>query len=1064
MNKSNYYQHYYLTGLIKKGLLMLCISLIVLRISATTVISEINLPEQQQNRRITGVVTDINGEPLIGSTILQLKTSNATVSDMDGKFSIEVSGASPAIEVSYIGYVTQTIKVGNRTSFTVKLKEDSKLIDEVVVVGYGKSSVKRLTSSISSVKGDDLVNMPNTNIISSLEGRATGVFIQSAGGEPGALPSISIRGGGEPLYVIDGIPSTKQEFSVLSPSDIESFSILKDAAAAAVYGARAGNGIVMVTTKKGTNSKMVINYNGSYSLSSPTQPIEFLDNYVVAELSDRAAVYNNGMPTFMKVDANGNLYWPEGVLDAVKNGTFNDVTGNTDWNSLLFHKYAPMQSHDISLNGGSENTHYFLSARYYTLGGIYKTDISKNDRFNMRMHVDHYFDKIGLRLNGDVSFSQNKTQYPPNGLWSIWTHVARLNSLTRCFNSAGHPTGGQENPYVEIDPSAGYRKNDTHYTNMSLSMQWDVPKVSGLSLGALMNYNLYDSFNKDWRANEAGVGPVWEWNDTPVNLGKARLDEDMYRSNEMTFEVRADYNRTFNEAHTIGATAVFNSWKYNYNELGALRRQYESSVIEQINGGPSSTAENNGTAREKGRMGVVGRLKYDYKMRYIVEANFRYDGSDKFPKGSRWGFFPSVSLGWNIDKEPFMEPLLNSNWFSALKFRFSWGKIGLDDMDDKNNKMGYYKYLSVYNKGNDFYEGGAWHSTLYEGGLVSPDLTWYNRNTINFAIDAEFFDRRLSANLEYFYYRTTNYLANPKDTYTTPLGTAMPMIKTNSAHRRAGYELNLTWTDKIAREFKYNVGLNLSYYNELWEKKYDEQESDLKNPLRRLTHQKSYFDLLYLSNGLYQNMEDVLNNPRPQASTLLRPGDIAYQDINGDGVIDTNDRIRQGAPRFPHLTYGIVLGASYKGFTLDVLWQGTGARNMLLESFNRRFNTNQIGLAGSEKFYYPGNTGEILYPRLTNNAQENGGNNDIASTYWLLDASYLRLKNIKLGYDLKYSLLKRLDFLSRFEIYMSGNNLLTFSPMKKYHIDPEDGRDDESMGQVGYPVQKIIQFGVNLTF
>ena len=211
-------------------------------------------------------------------------------------------------------------------------------------------------------------------------------------------------------------------------------------------------------------------------------------------------------------------------------------------------------------------------------------------------------------------------------------------------------------------------------------------------------------------------------------------------------------------------------------------------------------------------------------------------------------------------------------------------------------------------------------------------------------------------------------------------------------------------------------------------------------------------------------MEQIWDSPRPQASTLLRPGDIAYQDINGDGVIDTNDRIRQGAPRFPHLTYGITLGASYKGFTLDVLLQGTGARNMLLESFNRKFNTNQIGLAGSEKFYYPGNTGEILYPRLTNNAQENGGNNDMASTYWLLDASYLRLKNVKFSYDLKYSLLKNLSFISQFELYVSGNNLLTFSPVKKYHIDPEDGRDDESMGQVGYPVQKIIQFGVNLTF
>ncbi|MFR4739669.1 hypothetical protein [Phocaeicola coprocola] len=215
-------------------------------------------------------------------------------------------------------------------------------------------------------------------------------------------------------------------------------------------------------------------------------------------------------------------------------------------------------------------------------------------------------------------------------------------------------------------------------------------------------------------------------------------------------------------------------------------------------------------------------------------------------------------------------------------------------------------------------------------------MTWYSRNTINLAVDTEFFQQRLSANFEYFYYRTTNYLANPKDPYTTPLGTAMPMVKTNSAHRRAGYELNLAWRDKIARDFKYNVGLNLSYYNELWERKYDEQESDLKNPLRRLTHQKSYFDLLYVSNGLYQNMEQLLDSPRPQASTLLRPGDIAYR-YNGRWI-DINDWIRQGAPRFLHLTYGITLGASYKGFTLDVLLQGTGARNMLLESFNWKFN------------------------------------------------------------------------------------------------------------------------------
>lgn len=1013
--------------------------------------------EQQQGRRVTGIVTDNQGEPLIGASVRQKGTSNGCITDMDGKFTLTMKEGSQELEVSYVGYRTVTLRVKDDKPLSIQLDDDSELMDEVVVVGYGKSSVKRLTSSVATVKGDELLNLPNTNVISSLEGRAPGVFIQSAGGEPGALPTISIRGGGEPLYVIDGIPSSKSEFAVLSPDDIESFSILKDAAAAAVYGARAGNGIVMVTTKKGNADKIRVNYSGSYSMSSPTQPIEFLPNTQVAELQDRAAVYNNGVPTFMKLDANGNLYWPDGVLQQIQNGTFNDVTGNTDWNSLLFHNYAPMQSHSVSLNGGSENTHYFMSARYYHLGGIYKTDISSNDRLNMRMHLDHYFDKIGLRVNGDVSFSQDKTKYPPHGLFTIWTHVARLNSLTRCFNNEGHPTNGQENPYVEIDPSAGYRKGDAQYTNLSLSLDWDVPKVQGLNLGALVHYNLYNDYKKDWYANETGVGPVWDWTDQPYNLGKAHLSESVYRSNEVTYEFRADYNRTFKEAHTIGATVVFNAWKYNYNELGASRREYDTNVIEQINGGPSSTAENFGTARENGRLGLVGRLKYDYKMRYLFEANFRYDGSDKFPKGSRWGFFPSVSVGWNIDQEPFMEPLKESKWFSALKFRFSWGIIGLDDVAN-------FAYLSVYPKGHDFYENGQYTSTLYEGGLVSPDLTWYSRNTLNYALDASFFEDRLAASFEYFYYRTTNYLANPKDTYTTPLGTALPMIKTNSAHRRAGYELSLNWKDRIGNDFRYNVGLNLSYYNELWERKYDEQESSLMNPLRRLTHQKSYYDLLYVSDGLYQNMEQIMDSPRPIASSQLRPGDIILQDINGDGKIDTNDQIRQGSPRFPHLTYGINLGASWKGLSLEMLWQGTGARNTLLESFNRKNNVNQIGLVGSEKFYYPGNTGEILYPRLTNNAQENGGHNDLASTFWLLDARYLRLKNIKLSYDLKYSLLKHWNFVSRFEVYASGSNLLTFSPIKKYHIDPEDGRDDDSMGQVGYPVQKIIQFGINLTF
>lgn len=1012
----------------------------------------------QQTKKITGIVLDANNEPLMGATVHLRGTKGiGTIANVKGEFSINVQGDSPVLEISFLGYVTQYVKISNQNYVKVILREESQSVDEVVVVGYGKSSVKRLTSAIATVKGDGLVNMPNTNLISSLEGRASGVFIESKGGEPGALPTISIRGGGDPLYVIDGIPSSKAEFSVLSPNDIESFSILKDAAASAVYGARAGNGIVMVTTKKGSNERVKVSYNGSYAMSSPTESIQFLDNWKVAEAKDRAAVYRGNKPSYMNLDNNNQLYWKPERLDSIKRGVLNSTTGNTDWNDLLFRSNAPSQTHNLSLNGGNKDTHYYMSVRYYSLGGIYKTDISKNDRYNLRMHVDHYFDNIGLKLDGDISYSQNDIKYPPHGLYSIWTHVARLNSLGRAFNTAGHPTGGPENPYVEIDPAAGYRKMQTKYSNYNIAATWNVPKVDGLTVGALLRYNLYDNYGKNWFANNSGVGPVWNDVDEPWELGKAHLSERIDRSNELTFEARMDYNRTFKDAHTIGATIVYNAYKYNSNYLGASRKEYDTNVIEQINGGPVSTAENLGSASESGRAGLVGRLKYDYKMRYLFEASFRYDGSDKFPKGKRWGFFPSVSAGWNIDKEPFMQPIIEKDYLTGLKFRFSWGKTGLDN-------VGAFQYLSVYSQGHDFYEGSQWNSTLADGGLVSQNLTWYTQNTIDFGVDADFFSRRLTVGFDYYYYRTTGYLGSPKDRYTTPLGANLPKIKTNSAFRRAGIDLNVAWSDKIGRDFKYSIGLNFSQYNELWEKKYDEIEANLKNPLRRLTHQKSYYDLIYVNNGLYQDMDQILHNARPVASSQLRPGDISYQDVNGDGIIDSNDQIRQGASRFPHTTYGIPLGVSYKGFALDLLFQGTGARSMMLESFNRVYNSDQIGLVGSNQFWYPGNEGEILYPRYTDNAQENGGNNNLNSTYWLLDASYFRLKNAKLSYDLKYKLLSKLSTVSQFEIYVSGSNLLTFSPTRKYHLDPETGRDDDAMGTIGYPVQKIIQFGINLTF
>ena len=452
-------------------------------------------------------------------------------------------------------------------------------------------------------------------------------------------------------------------------------------------------------------------------------------------------------------------------------------------------------------------------------------------------------------------------------------------------------------------------------------------------------------------------------------------------------------------------------------------------------------------------MGFVGRLKYDFMNRYIVEGSFRYDGSDNFAPGHRWGFFPSGAVAWAISEEPFFKEW-DQHVVDLLKLRASYGQTGTES---GVNRFG---YLSTYNLDEKkIVIGGKLQSGFSEGALVSPELlSWYEVNSFNLGLDMAFFNSRLKGTFDYFYYVTKGGLMSPGDRYTTPLGKALPQIKSNSEQRREGVELTMRWSDTTPRKFAYEVGFNMTYFNSLWKVKADEALSDLMNPYKRQTHQADYYGVGYIDTGFYQNKEDILNSPRRLGSTQTKLGDIGYTDINGDGKIDGEDQVRVGKPTLPHFTYALDFSFGYEGFTLSGLFYGTGERYMTLGDRYQKGEGKYLYYENQLNYWRPDNT-DADFPRLSISSGVNGNNNQVSSTFWMRNASYLRLKNLQLSYDFKYKYLKRCDWLQMCRVNLSGSNLFTISSIGKF-FDPETS----STSGDGYPVQRVYSIGVTIGF
>ena len=997
-------------------------------------------------RTVRGVVIEAaTDDPIPGATVKCKGTpSIATATDVDGNFTLNVPDGEKTLVVSFIGMLTQDVEITS-DDLTIFLEEAANNLDEVVVVGYGTTTKRKTTTSVSTIKASDIEAVPVPNISSALAGRAAGLIVQQSGGGIDATSQMSIRGGGTPLFVIDNIVSEQREFNNLNPSDIESISILKDAAGTAIYGQRAGNGIVIVTTKRGQSGKVNVDYSYNISLSGPADLPKKLGSYEGAYYGNMGSIYDGLAPRYS--DEELMLY---------RDGTNPDYP-NVDWQKEVLRSYAPEQRHLLTITGGSERVKAYTALSYYDQESIYRQNTLNYKRYNARTNINIDIKEIGLNLTTGLEAYLTNRHDPAIGYYGVWSHIQNKTPMDIARNPLGQPySGTTDNPLLDISDKGGYTKADNTNVRGSIDATWMVPWVKGLSIVGRASYAVLSVRSKVWSVRDGG----YTWDGTPVTPTPPSLTKTANFYNYYTTQLFANYNRDFgmnNIELTLGVEA--NGSSYDNNSLG--RSQYVLDV-DQIGAGPVGTQTNSASDGIQYRnASLIFRAHYDYGARYIAEFALRHDGADKFPKSHRWGTFFSGSLGWNVSEEKFWKESQMSTVWNMFKIRGSLGEIGQD------SGIGHYDYVSSYTMNpRGAYLGGTWYQTFYEPNqLPSPDISWYTQRDFNIGFDFALFQNAFSGSVDYFYKSTKGYLASPSNVgYTGPLGLSLPIVKSDGESRRRGVDFTLQFNGR-AGDFTYQIGGNFTFYDERWNINPFESESSLKNPYTRQTQVSDYYSNLYKNLGYFTGYEDILNSVWRLSSTNIMAGDLKYYDFNGDGKLDGSDQYRMGKGSSPQGNYGISLAGQYKGFYLNMLWQG--ATNYNLYAGTERMNGASTGALQGLPVKYDYQTDiwtpdnwKSLYPRQHSSGSWTNGNNAVGSDFWLINAQYLRLKNLTIGYDFKHMLLKKTKWLSKLNLSLTGYNLLTFSPAKKWGFDPETGSSDG----YSYPVSRVYTFSVNIGF
>jgi TonB-linked SusC/RagA family outer membrane protein len=1026
-------------------------------------------------KEIKGKVTDETGSGLPGVTVTEKGTTNGGITDVNGQFSVNVKGDAAVLVFSFVGYAGIEEVVGSRSIINVTLTPDVSSLNEVVVVGYGTQKKETITGSVASVKGSELVKSPVVNLSNSIAGRMAGVVAVNRSGEPGADGSaIRIRGSntlnnGDALIVVDGIPNRAGGLDRINPNDIESVSVLKDASAA-IYGSRAANGVILITTKRGKTGKPQLSYSANQGYSQPTVIPKLTNAAQYVGMLNDLDIY--GLPTTEWAAANtaykttGTYTRPNGTtrkapfsptdIQKYADGSDPWLYPNTDWYDATLKNWSPQTQHNLQISGGTENVKYLASLGYQNQDGYYKTSATAYQQYDIRLNLDAKINKY-VDINVGLLGREEARNYPTRGAGAIFRMQMRGKPQQQAYWPNGLPgpdIENGENPVVITTDLSGYDRQKQDYIQTNGAINVKIPWIEGLKWTGTAAVDKRLGTRKlwqiPWTLYQQGAG--FEADGTTPKLvaskrGPAEPNLNQTYDDQLNILLGSvfSYEKQIG-VHNITALAGMNRETIDGNNFSAFRRYFISPALDQMFAGGDLERTNSGGGFETARINYFGRMAYNYKEKYLAEFLWRYDGSDRFPAKSRYGFFPGVMAGWVVSEESFMK---NQNVFSFLKLRGSWGQLGNDQVNLPNSGTpATYQYLSTYGF-RSYILGDAEQKTLFETRLPNENITWEVASNSNVGLEGQMLNGKVFFEMDYFSNYRSKILWFKNASVPQSTGITLPAQNIGEVSNR-GFDFNIGYRGGKG-DFKYNFSVNGGYAKnriEFWD------EAPGAPEWQRTTGKPMNTFMSYLYDGVFKDQADIDARTVDYSAIVktLRPGDMKYQDYNGDGKITPDDQVRTDNTTLPLFQGGVNLGAQYKNFDLTILIQGAAGAKQYVSA-------GEMGNIGNYLLDMHDNRWTIdnpssVHPRIANRSDQYYSNNN---TYWLRSSDYIRLKNFELGYTLPEVLTKKIGSSSA-RVYVNGINVFTIDKLKVF--DPETA---STTGQY-YPQSRIMNMGLNIKF
>ena len=1001
-----------------------------------------------QQKMVSGTVKDDNGEPIPGVSVVVKGTTRGTLTDIDGKFQIEVTGKENILQFSFVGMKSQEVVVGDQRTINVKLEQETIGIEEVVAVGYGVQRKVTSTGSVVSSKGESLEKSATANLTNNLVGRMPGLTAVTRSGEPGADgATLRIRGSNtlgdnSPLVVVDGVANRSMER--LNPSDIESVTVLKDASAA-IYGSAAANGVILITTKRGSQGKPKVTINMNQGVNQPTRIPEMANAAQYATMLNEINYYKTpSLGRFQKYSADDIQKYSDG----------SDPWGhpNTDWFGEVFKDWSSQNQQNASISGGNENMKYFISIGAKFQDGNYKNSATNYKQYDFRTNIDGKVNKY-VSLAFDVAGREELRNYPTRSAGSIFRMLMRGKPNMPAYWPDGTPGPDIEygdNPAVTTTAATGYDMDKRYILESNLRTVITVPWVKGLSVTANgsfdKNFLFHKKFETPWYLYTWDGNAAHNLTKGKRGLDAPQLSEDMADGQRITVNAYATYETTLADIHNIKVMAGVERRFGKEDKFNAFRKNYISSAVDQLFAGASDQyMSNSGSAKQNAYQSYFGRVNYDLSKKYMAEFVWRYDGSYMFPSDKRFGFFPGVSLGWRMSEENFWKD--NLAFVSDFKLRGSWGQTGNDRIDE-------YQYLATYGylDNRTYVFGSSDAKLLNETKIPNPAVTWEIANEANIGFDALLLNNKLSVSADYFNNLRTQILIKRNASVPSSTGLTLPPENIGKV-RNSGFEGSIGYHSNVG-DFQYDVSVNGSYSKNkviFWDETpgIPEYQKSTGKPMPSYNSSSKTFnsDLYYQAIGIFKDQAAVDAYPHWAGA---RPGDIIFKDVNGDKVIDGLDRVRSEKNDYPRFIGGLNASIRYKQFDVTILVQGAAGAQQYVRAESGEIGNYYKDFA--EKRWTPENI-NASYPRTFNRDEEYWGSQQ--NTFWLRSTDYIRLKNLEIGYTFPMNTNKSLG-IEGLRLYMNGTNLLTIDKAKI--IDPE------TSGGTSYAPQRIITAGLTLTF